>query len=97
MKRKKDEIDNPIVDTSYYKGSPKSSSKPKKKLSRKEQERLEEERRERREELKRQKEEQEKAKRKHLKFIFVCIFIIDRKSTRLNSSHRLTSRMPSSA
>ena len=76
MKRKKDEIDNPIVDTSYYKGSPKSSSKPKKKLSRKEQERLEEERRERREELKRQKEEQEKAKRKHLKFIFVCIFIM---------------------
>ena len=74
--KKKDEIDNPIVDTSYYKKGSKSSSNQKKKLSKKEQERLLEERRERREELKRQKEEQERAKRRHIKFIFVLLFIM---------------------
>jgi len=74
--KKKDEIDNPIVDTSYYKKGSKSSTKPKKKLSQKEQERLLEERRERREELKRQKEEQDRAKRRHIKFIFVLLFIM---------------------
>ena len=74
--KKKEEIDNPIVDTSYYKKGSKSSSNQKKKLSKKEQERLLEERRERREELKRQKEEQERAKRRHIKFIFVLLFIM---------------------
>ena len=74
--KKKEEIDNPIVDTSYYKKGSKSSTKPKKKLSKKEQQRLEEERRERREELKRQKEEQDRAKRRHIKFIFVLLFIM---------------------
>ena len=76
MKKKKEEIDNPIVDTSYYKKGSKSSTKPKKKLTKKEQQRLEEERRERREELKRQKEEQDRAKRRHIKFIFVLLFIM---------------------
>ena len=79
MKKKKEEIDNPIVDTSYYqKGAKKTSKKTtkQKKLTKREQEELEEERRQRREELKRQKEEEEKAKRKHIKAIFVFLIII---------------------
>ena len=78
MKKKKEEIDNPIVDTSYYqKGGKKTSKQTKqKKLSKREQEELEEERRQRREELKRQKEENQKAKRRHLKALFVFLIII---------------------
>ena len=30
-------------------------------------------------------------------FFFILVLFLDRKSTRLNSSHRCTSRMPSSA